>query len=406
MGFHDNKYRTIPNQTENCPIFTRNENGLKGISVVIVSFNAPHFLQLCLESVSAALEGIDGEIIVVDNASNEECVPMIRSNFPEVRLIVNEENFGFSRASNQGAKVAEGTYLLILNPDVILPEESLKNALTYARAHPGMGALGCRFIDGSGKLLPECKRNLPGIQAATAKLFGLDRGYYATQLEEKDTGEVEILTGAFMFLKRELFQELGGFDESFFMFGEDIDLSYRILISGYKNRYLGDLTILHFKGESSAKDISYLKNFYGALKIFYVKHFRNNALGRVLLQGVVQGAILLRSLQAGNRGAPEKSLPDPEAPAIYLGDREEVYSALKENLGASLKGKALNLNEVSGTSAKRVFLDSSSLSFTQIIQAIELLPASISKRIVSGKGDFYLGSDSSTNRGVSEHLRQ
>ena len=109
---------------------------MNGISVVIVSFNAPHFLQLCLESVSAALKGIDGEIIVVDNASTEECVVMIQSNFPEVRLIVNQENVGFSRASNQGAKVAEGTYLLILNPDVILPEESLKNALTYARAHP------------------------------------------------------------------------------------------------------------------------------------------------------------------------------------------------------------------------------------------------------------------------------
>lgn len=379
---------------------------MNGISVVIVSFNAPHFLQLCLESVSAALKGIDGEIIVVDNASTEECVVMIRSNFPEVRLIVNQENVGFSRASNRGAKVAKGAYLLILNPDVILPEESLKNALTYARAHPGMGALGCRFIDGSGKLLPECKRNLPGMRAATAKLFGLDWGYYATQLEEKDTGEVEILTGAFMFLKRELFQELGGFDESFFMFGEDIDLSYRLQCSGYRNRYLGDLTIVHFKGESSVKDASYLKNFYGALKIFYVKHFRHNALGRALLQGLVQTAIRLRSLQAGNKGGSQEPLPDPEAPAVYLGDREEVYSALKQSLGARLKGKVSNLNEVSGTSAKRIFLDSSSLSFAQIIQAIELLPVSISKRIVSGKGDFYLGSDSSTNRGVSEHLRQ
>lgn len=376
------------------------------ISVVIVSFNAPHFLQLCLESVSAALKGIDGEIIVVDNASTEECVPMIRSNFPEVRLIVNKENVGFSRASNQGAKVAESAYLLILNPDVILPEDSLKNALTYARAHPEMGALGCRFIDGSGKFLPECKRNLPGIRTATAKLFGLDRGYYATQLEEKDTREVEILTGAFMFLKRELFQELGGFDERFFMFGEDIDLSYRIQCSGYENRYLGDLTIVHFKGESSVKDISYLKNFYGALKIFYIKHFRNNALGRALLQGVVQTAILLRSLKIGNQGVPEKPLTDPEPPGIYLGDREEVYSRLKQNLGTGLKGMASNLNEVSSTSAKRIFLDSSSLSFAQIIQAIELLPVSISKRIISSKGDFYLGSDTSTNRGVSEHLPQ
>jgi len=379
---------------------------LNGISVVIVSFNAPHFLQLCLESVSAALQGIDGEVIVVDNASTGECVSMIRSNFPEIRLIANKENVGFTRASNQGAKVARGRYLLILNPDVMLPEDSLKRALNYAQDHPEMGALGCRFIDGSGKFLPECKRNLPGIRAATAKLFGLNWGYYATKLEEKDAGEVEILTGAFMFLKRELFQELGGFDERFFMFGEDIDLSYRILCSGYKNRYLGDLTIVHFKGESSVKDTYYLKNFYGALKIFYVKHFRHNALGRALLQGVVQTAIRLRSLQAGNKGVPEKRLPDPGTPAIYLGDRGEVYTSLKQKLGGGLNGKASNLNEVSGTQAKKVFLDSSSLSFAEIIQAIELLPVSISKRIVSGKGDFYLGSDSSNDRGVSEHLRQ
>lgn len=378
---------------------------MNGISVVIVSFNAPHFLQLCLESVSAALKGIDGEVIVVDNNSSEDCASMIRVNFPEVRLIANDENLGFSRASNQGAKAAQGDYLLILNPDVILPEESLKSALTYARDHPEMGALGCRFVDGSGKLLPECKRNLPGIRAAAVKLFGLDWGYYANHLDERETGEVDVLTGAFMFLKRELFQKLGGFDERFFMFGEDIDLSYRIQCYGRKNQYLGNLTIVHFKGESSLKDVTYLKNFYGALKIFYIKHFRNNALGRVLLQGIVQTAIRLRSLEAGNKGVPEKPLPDLETSAVYLGDREEVYSALMERLGAGLKGVVSNLNEVTGTPAKRIFLDSTSFSFAQIIQAIELLPVSISKRVVSRNGDFYLGSDSSTNRGISEHLR-
>jgi len=379
---------------------------LKGISVVIVSFNAPNFLHICLESVSAALQDIEGEIIVVDNASSEPCAPMIRANFPEVRLILNTENVGFSRASNQGAKVASGAYLLILNPDVILPEDSLKKILAYAHDHPGMGALGCRFIDGSGKLLPECKRNLPGIREAGAKLFGLDWGYYANHLDAKETGEVDVLTGAFMFLERELFQQIGGFDESFFMFGEDIDLSYRIQCSGRKNRYLGDLTIVHFKGESSMKDASYLKNFYGALRIFYTKHFKHDALRRALLGIVVQTAIGLKSLGAETSGIHNKDTEKQPISALYFGEREEIYAALRRKLGAQLQGKISNLDKVSDTPVGRIFLDASSLSFTHIIQAIESLPSSMSKRVVSRKGDFYLGSDTSTNRGESERLQQ
>ncbi len=379
---------------------------MNGISVVIVSFNAPHFLHLCLQSVSAALVGMDGEIIVVDNASVEDCVPMVRSSFPEVRLIVNHENVGFSRACNQGAKVAKGEYLLMLNPDVILPEDSLRMVLTYAQAHPDMGALGCRFIDGSGKLLPECKRNLPGMRAAASRLFGLDWGYYANHLAEEEDAEVEVLTGAFMFLRKELFQQLGGFDESYFMFGEDIDLSFRIQRSGHKNRYLGSLTILHFKGESSVKDVLYLKNFYGALRIFYMKHYRHNALARWLLQLLVQFAAGWRSLFEKNRKARNKDLKPKQQTVYYFGEREEVHAALKEKLGARLKGKVSSLDGASGESIDCVYFDTFTLGFKKIIQAIESLPSPISKRIISGKGDFYLGSDSSKDRGESARLLQ
>ena len=379
---------------------------MNGISVVIVSFNAPDFLHLCLESVTAALAGMDGEIIVVDNASDEDCLPVIRENFPAVRLIANEENVGFSRASNQGAKIAQGKYLLFLNPDTVLPEDSLKRVLSHAEAHPDTGALGCRFIDGTGKLLPECKRNLPGIRAAAARLFGLDWGYYANHLDEEETGEVEVLTGAFMFLRRELFQQLGGFDERFFMFGEDIDLSYRIQCSGHKNSYFGNITIVHFKGESSVKDASYLKNFYGALKIFYMKHFRHHAVGRAVLQLVVQTAIGLRSLSVRSRKRMRKASRGQEVPAWYFGERKEVHAALKKKLGAQLMGKVSSLEEASGKSLDRIFFDASSLGFKKIIQAMDFLPNPISKRIVSEKGDFCLGSDSPTHRGESERLLQ
>lgn len=376
------------------------------ISVVIVSFNAPLFLHMCLESVYASLNDIEGEIVVVDNDSSEDCASMIRENFPGARLIVNKDNVGFSRAANQGAEVAQGDYLLILNPDVVLPEDGLKKVLTYAQDHPDMGALGCRFINGTGELLPECKRNLPGIRAATSKLFGFDWGYYANDLEEKETGDVAVLTGAFMFLKRELYEKAGGFDERFFMFGEDIDLSYLIHKSGHTNRFLGSLTIIHFKGESSAKDATYLKHFYGALEIFYGKHYRHHALGRMLLRLIVQIAIGLRSLGGGEVDVQSEELKTPAGSVLYFGEREGVYEALKYRFGTQRIRKISNLDEALSTSADIIFFDSSSLSFATIINAIDLLPNSISKRIVSRKGDFYLGSDSSRNRGVSERLQR
>ena len=217
---------------------------------------------------------------------------------------------GFSRAANQGAEVAQGNYLLILNPDTVLPEDSLKKALEFILKNPDTGALGCRYIDGSGTFLPECKRNFPGMIPALGKLVGLNWGYYADELAEKDNGEVEVLTGAFLFLKREVFLGMAGFDESFFMFGEDIDLSYRIRQSGLKNRYLGEISIVHFKGESSIKDTSYLKHFYGALEIFYKKHFKHHALGRGLLRMLVRLAVALRSNSQNSAAKSEERLEE------------------------------------------------------------------------------------------------
>jgi GT2 family glycosyltransferase len=284
---------------------------------------------MCLESVFAALKDIKGEVIVVDNNSTEDCAKLVRLNFPQVKLIENHENKGFSRAVNQGSRKAVGEYLLILNPDVIIPENSLKFILNYVKDQTGMGALGCRFIDGSGNLLPECKRNFPGMLAAAAKLFGVNAGYYADQLNDKENGEVEVLTGAFMFLKRDLFDQMTGFDEDFFMFGEDIDLSYRIHSSGFKNWYLGDVTVIHFKGESSIKDTTYLKHFYGALEIFFVKHFRHNVVSRALLRGLVRSAVRFRA-----RSSPEaeNGQTNPES-FLYHGTREGVFEALKHKFG-------------------------------------------------------------------------
>ncbi len=338
---------------------------------------------------------------MVDNASEEDCRGVVLENFPDVRLIANRENVGFARAANQGAKVAESDYLLILNPDTIIPEDSLTKALEYARNHPGTGAVGCRFIDGSGALLPECKRNFPGISAAMAKLLGFGRGYYAAHLDEHETGRVEVLTGAFMFLRRELFEQMKGFDENFFMFGEDIDLSYRIQKSGFINQYLGSITIIHFKGESSVKDVHYLKHFYGALEIFYRKHFKHNALGRALLRLLVRTATGLW----GRREKPVDFQRRLSTSAVYLGGRPSVFQALKKNHGNSSVQEARNLDQALSSYRELLFLDSGSLSYKKIIEAIDGMPEKMSGRVVSKKGDFYLGSDSSRSRGESVRLQ-
>lgn len=348
---------------------------------------------------------MEGEIIVVDNASSEDCAARVRENFPKIKLISNEVNLGFSKAMNQGAREASGEYLLLLNPDIILPEDGLKKALEYAQEHPDMGALGCRFIDGSGKLLPECKRNVPGIGAALAKLVGLDWGYYANHLEERQNGEVEVLTGAFMFLKRDLFERLSGFDEQFFMFGEDIDLSYRIEKSGHKNRYLGSLTIVHFKGESSVKNASYLRHFYGAMEIFYIKHFRNNAMGRTVLRMLVWSAIRSKNKPAAMHSDRPNDALSSSSKALYLGSRNTVYQALKKKLGTEFIEKVSNPDQVSDSSFGRIFIDVSSLSYKKVIETIESLPLKVSKRIITQKGDCYIGSDSATNQGESERLQ-
>ena len=329
------------------------------ISVIIVSFNAPGFLQVCLDSVRDALEGLRGEIIVIDNASTDRNVEMIRQDFPGVDLTVNSENIGFSKAVNQGVKQAGGEFILILNPDSVLPEDGLRKILAYAETQENLGAVGCRFMDGTGALLPECKRNFPGIRSAVAKLFGLNWGYYADHIGEGEVAEVEVLTGAFMLIRRELFNRLKGFDERFFMFGEDIDLSYRIHKEGFRNRYYGKVSMIHFKGESTVRDASYLKHFYGALEIFYLKHYRHTVLGRSALKLLVAAVVRFRSSMLPR----ERRSDEPLSGDLLL-------------------------------------LDSRNLSFADIIGSFDIRSSQVRKRIVSRSGDFYIGSDDPSRSGV------
>lgn len=253
------------------------------LSVVIVNYNVKHFLEQCLLSVAKAIEGLQAEVFVVDNNSVDGSVEMVRSRFPWVKLIANQENTGFSRANNQALKIASGTYQLLLNPDTVVEEDTFRKCISFMDQHPDAGGLGVHMIDGKGNFLPESKRGLPSPLVAFYKIFGLSvllpksrifGKYHLGYLDKNATHEVDILSGAFMLMRKEALDKVGLLDETFFMYGEDIDLSYRIQQGGYKNYYFPDARIIHYKGESTRKSsVNYVIVFYKAMIIFASKHF-------------------------------------------------------------------------------------------------------------------------------------
>jgi N-acetylglucosaminyl-diphospho-decaprenol L-rhamnosyltransferase len=258
------------------------------LSVVIVSYNVKFFLEQCLSSVQKAIGEsflLSGqtEVFVVDNASTDGTVQFLQPLFPEIHFIQNTVNTGFARANNQLAGLCSGEYLLFLNPDTILAEDSLETCISFFGTNPNAGAVGVRMVDGAGRFLRESKRGFPGVWASFFKMAGITRifprsrifsAYYLGHLDEKNSHAVDILSGAYLMTKKSVFDKTGGFDEQFFMYGEDIDLSYRICQEGYQNYFIADTTIIHFKGESTSRDFRNLKMFYGAMILFMKKHFK------------------------------------------------------------------------------------------------------------------------------------
>ena len=253
------------------------------LAVIIVNYNVEYFLEQCLNSVRAALSEVKGQVFVVDKNSIDGSVDMVRRKFPEYTLIANKENLGFSRANNQAMRLADAKYVLLLNPDTVVEEDTFSKVVTFMDAHPDAGGLGVRMLDGKGKFLPESKRGLPTPSVAFYKIFGLSRifprsrrfgKYHLGYLSEFETNEIEILSGAFMLMRKEALDKVGLLDEAFFMYGEDIDLSYRIIKGGYKNYYFPETRIIHYKGESTKKSsVNYVFVFYRAMVIFARKHF-------------------------------------------------------------------------------------------------------------------------------------
>jgi GT2 family glycosyltransferase len=276
------------------------------LSIIIVSYNVRYFLEQLLYSIEKAVQDIQCEIIVVDNNSIDDTLTMIKNGFPKVTLIENKDNPGFSVANNQGLKLATGKYILFLNPDTLVSEDTFAKCIDYIENHPHAGALGVRMVDGGGSYLPESKRGLPTPETAIYKIIGLHRlfpkskkfnRYYMGHIDEYQTDEIEVLTGAFFFVKKELLDQIGGFDETFFMYGEDIDLSYRVLQTGQKIIYFPETSIIHYKGESTQKgSIKYIKHFHEAMLIFAEKHFKNGY--PLILRLLLKVGVYVKALQS------------------------------------------------------------------------------------------------------------
>lgn len=256
------------------------------LSVVIVNYNVAYFLEQCLNSVNAASKNLKVQVFVVDNNSVDGSVEMVQAKFPSVQCIANKENVGFSRANNQAIVLSDARYVLLLNPDTVVEEDTFDKVVSFMDEHPQGGGLGVRMVDGKGRFLPESKRGLPRPMVAFYKIFGLSKifpkskrfgGYHLGYLSEFETNEVDVLSGAFMLMRKETLDQVGLLDETFFMYGEDIDLSYRIQQGGYKNYYFPETKIIHYKGESTKKSsVNYVFIFYKAMVIFAKKHFSQN----------------------------------------------------------------------------------------------------------------------------------
>lgn len=379
------------------------------LSVIILNYNVRYFLEQCVLSVQEALLTLDAEIIVVDNNSSDESCLMMKSKFPNVKLIQNNSNCGFPKGNNIGVEHASGKYICILNPDTVVAEDTFIKVLAFAERQIDLGIVGCKLIDGTGSFLPESKRGIPTPWVAFTKIFGLYKvfpnwkvfnQYYAQHVPENESGKVEILVGAFMVMHRNLYLELEGFDEKCFMYADDIDLSYRVLQKQKSNYYFHETTVLHYKGESTVKDEKYMKRFQEAMSFFYQKHFKKSWFFEFFIQIGIWIFSFIKMFEGKT-----KSKPSPESVVFYSSNKN-----LSEKLPFILKNKVLflDLKKEKMVNSSLIFkgkkveiiLDNQYVSFKKCIKIIETLKdKNITFKIFPKNTNFIIGSNSRNDRG-------
>jgi GT2 family glycosyltransferase len=370
------------------------------LSIIILNYNVRYFLELCVLSVQNGIQDIDAEIIVIDNNSQDDSCEMMKKRFPNIKLIENKENSGFPKGNNIGVAAAKGEYICILNPDTVVAEDTFSKVLAFAKKQKELGVVGVKLIDGTGNFLPESKRGIPTPFVAFTKITGLYKilpktfgKYYAQHLSENQTGKVDILVGAFMLMKRDLYLEIGGFDENCFMYSDDIDLSYMALKKGKSNYYFHETSVIHYKGESTVKDETYMKRFQEAMNFFYQKHFRVSLLFSVFMKV----GIVFFSMVKKCQGKPKPMLR-PEK--YILVSEDEVLREKLENKWKTL----VELQQITKSFSKNIkteiIFDQNQLDFKTIIQVFETNKnKNFTFKILPESSDYLIGSNSSFDRG-------
>ena len=371
------------------------------LSVVILNYNVRFFLEQCIKSVQKATQNLSAEIIVIDNNSTDNSCEMVKLLFPNVILIENKENAGFPKGNNIGVEKAKGKYICLLNPDTVVAEDTFEKVLAYAEKQSNLGIVGCKLIDGTGNFLPESKRGIPTPWVAATKIFGLYKisnlfgKYYAQHLSENETGKVEILVGAFMVLKRELYNEIGGFDENCFMYSDDIDLSYMALQKGKSNYCFHETTVIHYKGESTVRDEKYMKRFQEAMQFFYKKHFKKSVVFDYFMK---VGAFTFSFLKKNKKTEVKKEIKE------YV-----IFS--KNNLQFDLGKKELCFDDFSKfkndfSTTTEIIFDTNSFSFHDIIKFMNFNNAvNLTFKNYIPASNYLIGSNNSIDRGEIIHIK-
>lgn len=379
------------------------------LSVIILNYNVRYFLEQCVLSVQEALSNIEGEIIIVDNNSSDDSCQMMKTRFPNIKLIENTDNSGFPKGNNIGVSHAKGDYICILNPDTVVAEDTFEKVLAFAEKHPDLGIVGCKLIDGTGNFLPESKRGIPTPFVAITKIFGLYKlfpkatvfnRYYAQNLSENETGKVDILVGAFMVMKRELYLGIGGFDENCFMYSDDIDLSYRVLKKGKSNYYFHETTVIHYKGESTIKDGLYMKRFREAMQFFYKKHFQMSFVFDLFMK---LGAFFFALVKKNQSKLKEVRIEE----YVLISEDENLKNKLelllhkKIHWQSEIEGNNLFSHSISNKKQTEILLDNADLSFREIISFLEANKnQGFTFKIIPKNALFMIGSNNSNDKGT------
>ena len=372
------------------------------LSIVILNYNVRYFLETCIKSVQEAIKNIDAEIIVVDNASTDGSKEMMQQIFPDVKYIYLTENTGFPKGNNIGVEAAKGEFVCILNPDTIVAEDCFEKLLESYKTLPNAGIIGCHLIDGIGNFLPESKRGIPTPWVAFTKVVGLYRlfpnskkfnQYYAQHIEEDEVAKVDILVGAFMLLKKDYYQQVGGFDEGCFMYADDIDLSYSITKQNKHNYYVPTTSVMHFKGESTLKDGLYMKRFKEAMQFFYTKHFKKSYFFNVLMNlGMVWFAFKKKNEQVNLK-------PKIQQYVLVSNDVNCIQAITKKNnnvlVVSNLKSFDLPTNTVI-----ELLVDAEIVTYKDYIDFLKQnTNSNITFKIRPQKARFFIGSNDKNDKG-------